>query len=451
MDKTRVYLERSKSSPINLYLHRMANPPPHDSSLSLHDPFLQVVPRAIGRLKSLLLEATPKNLQEIIAHLSHPAPLLEQLFIGGGSEPQGTTVLTTTLFNGNLSSLHHLHMQSIRTQLPWRNMVNLTSFALFYPSLEEPSITHLLDFFESAPHLLDIRLHLTASSSGAQDDRLVPLPCLKRMEIIGETPSSPLLDHLLIPAGAKLITRGTFHNSTIEDYLPRSLDNLKNLSNPARIRLCVGGPRQYMRLTGPNGQFYLILAAPSVDTICLTVDSLAQFETSETERLDLDHYNSLSPEPPYQALLPMKNLRTLTLSRFTYSFAFTWALHPNMYPSNDVICPKLEELVLVLGTGGEEFYIEGLIEMAAARASRGAKLSTVRIVVQGELDPRSVLELRKYVSHVEHGPDVGDTSDDSDDSDDSDSDGDSDDNNDSDDSGDDDDSDEDSGDSDGED
>jgi len=416
----------------------MAHPPPNNSSLSLHDPLLQVVPRAIGRLKTLLLESTPENLQEIIAHLSHPAPLLEQLFIGGGSEPQDTTVLTTTLFNGNLSLLHHLHIQSIRTQLPWRNMVNLTSFALFYPSPEEPSITHLLDFFEGAPHLLDIRLHLTASSTGAQDDRLVPLPCLKRMAIIGETPSSPLLDHLLIPAGAKLITRGTFHDSTIEDHLPRSLDNLKNLSNFTTIRLSVGGPRPYVRLTGPNGQFYIVPVAPPVSTNHLTVDSLAQFDTSGIERFDLDHHNSMYSEALYQALLPMKNLRTLTLSRFTYQTSVTWALHPNMCPSNDVICPKLEELVLVFATG-RVFYLEGLIETAATRASRGAKLSTVRIVVQGELDPRSVLELRKYVSHVEHGPDVGGTTDDSDDSDDSDSDGDSDDS---------DDSDEDSGDSD---
>ena len=124
----------------------------------------------------------------------------------------------------------------------------------------------------------------------------------------------------------------------------------------------------------------------------------------------------------------MKSLRTLTLSRFTDLLTFMWALHPNIYPSKDVICPKLEELILVLGVDGERFDINGVIEMAAARASRGAKLSTVRIVVgQEELDLRGVLELRKYVSHVEHGPDVGDAEDDSNDSDDCDRDGDGDD------------------------
>ena len=151
MDKTLTYLERSKSSPISVQLNRTVNPSPDDPPLSPHDPFLQVIPRAIGRLKSLFLEATPENLQEITAHLSLPAPLLEQLLIDGGSGPQHNNVLTTTLFDGNLSSLHHLHMHSIRTWLPWRNMVNLKSFNLFYPSPEEPSIAQLLDFFESTP------------------------------------------------------------------------------------------------------------------------------------------------------------------------------------------------------------------------------------------------------------------------------------------------------------
>ena len=427
MDKTLIYLERSKSSPINLQLHRTVNLHPDDSSLSLHDPFLQVIPHAIRRLKYLSLEATPENLQEIIPHLSHPAPLLEQLLIGGGSEPQHNTMLTTTLFNGNLTSLHCLHIQSIRTQLPWRNMLNLTSFALFYPSPEEPSITQLLDFFESTPRLLDIRLHLTTSTLGAKNDRLVSLPCLKSMVIIGETPPSTLLNHLLIPAGAKLTTRATFRDSMIEDHLPSSLDNLKNLSNFTRIRLCIGGPSPYMRFIGPNGRVSIIPIVPPADTICLAVDSLGQFNTSETERLDIDYCYLSSTELPYRALLPMKNLRTLTLSRFIHQCALV-ALHPDLYSSKDAVCPKLEELVLVLGPDGEGFDIKGVIEIAAARASRGAKLSTVRIIVgRGKLDPRGVLELRKHVSHVEHGPDVGDSDDGDSDEDSDDSDEDSDD------------------------
>ena len=422
-DKTRVYLERSKSCPINLRLQRMADSSPNDPSLPPHDPFFQVIPRAIGRLKSLFIGATPGNLQEIIDHLSHPAPLLDELSINGGFEPQRNAVLTAALFNGNLSSLHFLLLRTVRTQLPWRNMVNLTSFMLSHPPPGGPSIVQLLDFFESAPRLLDIQLHPTTWTSGAPDGRLVSLPCLKKMGIIGEEPSSLLLNHLLIPVGARLTTQIAPRGSLIEDHLPRSLNNLKNLSNFTRIRLCVGGPHPHMRFTGPNGQVAMFPVASPVDPARLELESLVQFDTSEAERLDIDHDVLSSIDLLYQALLPMKNLRTLTLSKFSYVYATIHFLHLNLNLSRVVVCPKLVELILVPHTNGEGLDIRSVVDMAAARAARGAKLSTVRIVAgQEELDPRGVSELRKYVSHVEYGLDVGDLSDNSDSDEDEDSD-----------------------------
>ena len=60
--KTRVYRERSRSSPINLWLERT-------STLSPSDPFLQIIPHAIGRLRSLSVEGTLESLQEVTARL----------------------------------------------------------------------------------------------------------------------------------------------------------------------------------------------------------------------------------------------------------------------------------------------------------------------------------------------------------------------------------------------
>ena len=124
-DKTRVYLERSKSSPINVSLIRT-----HD--LYYRDPFLQILPHAIGRLRSLFISATPRSLPDLTSQLSLPAPLLEDLKIDGGCRhsPHWNPVLTPTLFNGNLSSLRELHLQSVRTKLPWRGMASLTTFVL---------------------------------------------------------------------------------------------------------------------------------------------------------------------------------------------------------------------------------------------------------------------------------------------------------------------------------
>ena len=90
MDKTLVYLERSKSSPIDLVLYGNVD-------MSPHNPFFRAMPHAIGRLRTLCIEG-PGNLSDIMDHLSRPAPLLEVFWIhADGRIPH--PVLTPTLFN----------------------------------------------------------------------------------------------------------------------------------------------------------------------------------------------------------------------------------------------------------------------------------------------------------------------------------------------------------------
>jgi len=247
-DKTRVYLERSKSSLINMWLDK-------DGSLHPHDPLLQVIPHAADRLKALAIEGAPGNIQDITVHLCRSAPSLDFLSIDGGCEfqPERNPVLAVALFNGDLSSLRVFYLLSVRTELPWRNMVNLTSFRLCHMLPVDVSIRHLLNFFESAPRLRKIQLHFATPTSGAQDGRLVSLACLKSMIIFGDDPSSLLLNHLLIPIGANLTTQTNVRGSLIEDYLPRSLDNLRNLSDFTKINLRLDEYSPRMRFTGPNG------------------------------------------------------------------------------------------------------------------------------------------------------------------------------------------------------
>ena len=158
--------------------------------------------------------------------LSLSAPLLESLTIDLDSEcsPQHDPVILATLFNRNLSLLCELCLQRVYTELPWRNMVNLTLFTLSYTSLGDSSARHLLDFFASAPHLCKIQLHFTTLAFGTQWGRLVSLQNLKRMYIFGGGPPSLLLDHLLILAGAKLMTEVDSCSSL---HLPKSLDFVK--------------------------------------------------------------------------------------------------------------------------------------------------------------------------------------------------------------------------------
>ena len=391
-DKTLAYLERSKSSPINLSLYR-------DDDLSPCDPFFRIDPNAIGRLKSLSVQGTSWNLEDIVAHLSHPSPLLEAMSVDGSCESEAgeRPALTPTLLNGDLSSLRKLHLEHVYTELPWRSMVNLTTFALLDAQV---SIRQLLDFFESAPHLREIELQDTFTISGAQNGRLVSLVCLKRMAIHGG-PISDLLDHLLIPVGARLTIEVDLPSPLDGGRPPKFLDNLRNLPHFTAVRI----HSAHVHFTGPNGEVTMAPTTSPVDATCSSLRHLTHFDTSKAKRLNIDRGDFRPSGAAQRALPPMKNLRTLTLYLCKNPHILIHALNPSMSPLGVVACPRLEKVVI---KHRKKFDIEAIIGMAAARASIGAKLKSVRIVSwDGTLCPRlDVLELKKHVLRVECGQEV---------------------------------------------
>ena len=366
MDKTLIYLKRSKPLPISVWLHRAG-------VWFSHRPFFVVVPQAIERLKSLSVD--PGNMQEIIPHLSSPAPLLRELSVRGcRGAPRQNPVLTSTLFNGDLSSLQKLHLEYIITELPWRNMVNLTTLELV--NMLQPSIKRLLDFFESAPHLREVKLHSSSPRNDAQDGRFVSLRSLKSMCIGGSGWHSPLLDHLLIPVGARLEAKVDLL-SPIGNHPQKFIDNLRNLPDFTSILLVSGGklsPR--IEFSGPNGQVIISPNYSSPHTPCLSLGSLVQFDTSKTERLEIIYGSLPASDSLRQTLLPMRGLCTLVLERCGQPHPFINALDPSRCSTGALVCPKLEELIIECE---EEVDIERVIRMAKARALRGARLKLVRI------------------------------------------------------------------------
>jgi len=393
-EKTQVYFERSKSSPINLSLDLNRGIPPRD-------PF-QPTPHTTGRLKSLSVKGRSENVEAVTSRLSHPAPLLEHLSMSFDPPwwPSHYPALPPALFNGDLSSLRTLRLEFVHTELPWRNMVNLTSLALTRLQSGTVSGGQLLDFLESAPYLKEVKFYYATPTTGIQDGRLVSLGCLESMVIEADVPCSTLLEQLLIPVGAKLKLRVDLPNSSpIEQYLPRSLDNLRNLSNFTAVELYPDENYQDMKFSGPNGQVKMTLGNHRADLIFKV---LAKLDTSKTERLILNRDYLLDRESLCQELLLMKNLRTLTLSRCDIPCTPIYALDP--CSSEVMVCPKLEELVLVPYHRRMSHIIVRITEMAAARASRGEKLRTFRIVGGPEEVNLDVSELRKYVCNVEYGP-----------------------------------------------
>jgi hypothetical protein len=311
------------------------------------------------------------------------------------------TSIPAALFAGNLSSLCELELLFITTDLPWRNMVNLTTLRM-----EDgwTSISQLLDFMESAPRLRKIELCNTMDlTSRGEDGQLVSLASLREMVIQEGFSCPPLLDHLLIPVGAKLEVEIKHEEAEIQHLFPRSLDNLRNLSGVTKIKLSSRRPDfRAMSFTGPSGEVTLISEGRQFDDSPFLFDHLARLDVSKTEWLKVsgDSHTSASV---VQALFPMRRLRFLWLRRCNDLPAFVHSLSPQPRLPDAVVCPNLEELVLDPHPDAS-FDFQSVIKMAESRASRGAKLKAVRITVEREeLNPVDVLRLGEHVLHVEWG------------------------------------------------
>jgi len=362
------------------------------SDLLPDDPFLLVVPHAIVRLKSPTMRGMPKILQETATQLSHPAPVLETLSISSHLDcsPQSGYMITTALFGGDLSSLRELTLLRVRTELPWRNMVNLTLFTLGYawPGTKF-SPRHLLNFFESAPRLRKIRLCYATPTFDAERGRLVSLPRLERMRILGGRPPHLLLDHLLIPVDAKLTA---LVDSLDSIHLPRSFD-CRRVPSKFRIHLHVRGFYPSIRFGGFSWETRMVPATPQATATCKALESL------KVERLRIAGGDlMLHPGSDiYQVLFPIGNLRTLTISGCKYLSSFVHFLEISG------LCHELEECVLDPRGDKEKFDIRNAIGLAVARRTR---LKSVRIVMQDGFALAHVSKLGEYVPHVECSPGV---------------------------------------------
>ena len=405
LDKTGVYIQHSRGSPLEVSFAACG-------PTRLPKDTFRLVLQHIDRLKALTLYGTSHSILNLVKRFSLPAPLLEKLDIRVLSLDSAT--VTSTIFGGNLSSLRELRLWGVLTSLPWKNMSNLTTLDFHGGSDDNISTTQLLNFFEHAPLLSHIRLiDSLPDSSNAPAERVVSLPHLTWLKVSAGPVHSILLNHLHIPTGASMTLDFEFdgESSPIMDYLPITLNNLKNISHITSINLAFNSGVA-MRVNGPSGGLYVVGTwdSPEIPSPMLNhqiLRSLNQLSISTTERLAISQYHVLAhpkteDSGAYQVLLPMNNLRTLTLIN-CHNMSFILALSPNRNTSNTVVCPELEDLVLYILRRRDKSHVDGLLEMAMERASRGAKLSSIVIVCPRELlSAKKMSNLRNYARRVEY-------------------------------------------------
>jgi len=395
VEKTRLYIERSKSPPLKISL----------ATFKYRSDALLLVAPHINRLSSLSVWGSADIVPNLIRNFSNPAPLLKRLEIGLSSD--STPAFLATLFNGDISSVHELLITGV-THLPWRNVSNLKVLELYHDPwiADAPFVTELLGFIENAPLLSDITLYSLPTSCNIPSRRVVHIPHLKKLILYSPEDGSTLLRHLSIPTGASLVIeflrRGG--NPSIPGCLPENFDNLNNLSDITSTSLFLGPETKHAQFDGPSGQLYLRgTGLDGVDSHTmqdLIFRCLQKFNPSRTQRLAVTEATSF-PSPIIETLPSMNDLRTLTLIECKNG-PFLYVLNPGLR-AGAVACPNLEELILYT-TWIDRPRTSELTGMASARAERCAKRLSLTIVSLGKTLPEEeeLFTLREYFSRLDY-------------------------------------------------
>ena len=406
VEKTRAYIERSKSSPLEIALCEFGR-----LGDDLKNAFLLVIPH-ISRVMSIKIVGSEDLFRTFTMHFSCPVPLLRHLDLYITWQPP--PVLDNTLFDCDLRSLRTLTMAGVVPHLPWKSLPQLTAFTLSrLVSTVELSVTRLLDLFSNAPLLSKIELHVISKSSDAPPGQVVSLLRLERFSMMtDERSTSTLLNHLLVPAGALLHLGLHFHGieSPLPKFLPKNPETLRNIHHITSAYLYFELTVFIIKLDRPSGGLNMRgcradwTGPNTVVSERMILSSLDYFDTSKFQRLAITKYGVPTydefDESHHYLLGIMNGLRTLFLNQCN-ALPFISALDPDRNPQKSVPCPKLEELVLFIRDEGR-FYVKELMDMVKGRASKGSELRSITVIgLKGVLVEEDVFKLRECVEHVE--------------------------------------------------
>ena len=251
-------------------------------------------------------------LLSVLEHLHRHVPLLESLDVNPTSIHD--TVLGDVLFNRDLSSLRELCLQGVAAKnFPWKNLANPQVVTLEHAS-GGYGTTQILDTLESAPLLHTVSFTFPVSDpSDALPERMVTLCHLKILTIRTTKSFLPFLNHLHIPSGASLILEPSRNGdeSLFRGYFPQNFPDFDNLSHITAINLFFGGPRTFVRPSGPSWSLRLLIPCRDSPPHKLVSRVLRPLDPTipTTERLAIEGYGAPQMDnvegcPIFQTFLP---------------------------------------------------------------------------------------------------------------------------------------------------
>jgi hypothetical protein len=407
-EQTFFFLERAKAAPLHICLRQRFS----------HAALKTFIAPQIGRIE--LLIAHPMITLDTTAlcrDLSNPAPKLRTLVIAPRS---ASWQHLPTIFRGDLPELRRFTVERATFDLTKFRTPNLTHLSLQYTAHGEPLMDDLLTFLDQTPlleNLVMVAAGPLSDDAGSHDDlgKIVHLPHLNQLELVGRSARSGIICHLSLPIGADVTLRADVMSSQggiTEHFLPSSLEHIPMARNVTSINFSITTSDMCsLRYIGPNGT--ILITASNAEAIEDIEDGLFSYEairsflpisTTEVDKILIDGFQQFCNQNEishahFLAFRTMENLRSITLVDCS-SQLFIAILQ---IAEPEIICPSLRKLTIYL-SHEDSFSVAKLEGLLFTRKERGAPLDVLVLIAEDEherISDHVLGKLRRYVSEVE--------------------------------------------------
>lgn len=408
-EQTFFFLERAKAAPLHVYLR------PRFSHAALRT----FIATQVDRIE--LLVASPMisiDTAALCRDLSSPAPKLKTLVIA----PRSTSwQYLPTIFKGDLPELRRLTVERATFDLTQFRTPNLTHLNLQYTAHGEPVMADLLEFLEQTPlleNLVMVAAGPLSDDAESQDDldKVVHLPRLNQLELVGRSARSGIISYLSLPVGVDVTLRADVtsgKDGITEHFLPSSLEHIPMARNVTAINFSITTSEICsLRYIGPNGTIYItasnVEANEDVEGGSFSYEAIRSFQpitATEVEKILFDGFqgyvsqDEIPEAPHFLAFRTMKNLRSITLVDCSTQLfiAVLQATEP------EITCPSLRKLTIYL-SAEDSFSFTKLEGLLAIRKGCGVPLDSLILIAEHEHEriPDNIIgRFRRYVDDVE--------------------------------------------------
>jgi len=403
------FLERAKAVPLHIYLR------PHFSRTTLRT----FIASHADRIEMLIAHSMIAiDTTALCRDLSNPAPKLKTLVIAPHSASRKHL---PTIFKGDLPELRRFTIERAIFNLTQFRTPNLTHLSLKYTPHGEPVMADLLEFLEQTPLLESLTMVVAgplSSDAGSHDDldRVVHLPCLNQLELVGRSVRSGIISHLSLPAGVDITLCADIISSQdgiTKHFLPQSLEHIPMARSVTAINFSITtSDICSIRYIGPNGTIYIRASnAEAIEDLedgGFSYEAIRSFQpisATEVEKILFDGFqpyisqHEVSKAPHFLAFRTMESLRSITLVDCSSQpfIAFLQITEP------EIICPSLRKLTIYLSPE-DSINTTKLESLLFTRKEHGVPLDTLILIAEDDHEPisDSVLgKLRRYVDEVE--------------------------------------------------